>query len=467
MSPRRVPVDSDAGMRFLQPYVILNRRFAMRAVMNQRTCSTIAAMSFLVAAALAQGPDDPPGFESVERAFVAFMQSHNLPGASLAIASNGRLVWARGYGSADVELGQPVRAASLFRIGSITKTITAIAVMKLVEAGKLNLDAPAFALLPDIHPLSGRLGDSRISRITVRNLLTNSGGWDTSISGDPVISPAILQIAATTGGQFPPAPEAIVSWMLDKPLDFEPGARFAYSNFGYVVLGRIIERVAGQTYEEFVRQEVLGPIGIENMRLGKTTLALRAPGEVRYYDYPGAPLVSSLIPGVNGPVPEPYSGMLPLESIDSAGAWIASSIDLARIFVMLDAQRPPAVLTPSSIQQIVTPAFGALGVSPQGNPASYGLGLGVELTGADGEWWTDGGTWGTQAVAARLPGGWVWSVTFNSAPQVTIYSASGAPDFVAALQNILSVDAMESVSLPDVDLFPRYLGTRAPPSTHR
>ena len=453
----------------------------MRAVAKLRTGSVnlvkqaaparvvrAVAMAFLLLAdAPAQALNGPPGFEPIESAFIAFMKAHDLPGASLAIASNGRLVWARGYGLSDVELAQPVQPTSIFRVGSISKTITAIAVMKLVEAGKLDLDASAFTLLPDVKPLSGRLGDARISRITVRNLLTHAGGWDASISGEPIVSPLISQIASATGGQFPPAPESIIAWMLDRRLDFDPGTRFAYSNFGFVVLGRIIERVAGRPYDEFVRQEILSPMGIESMRLGRTILALRAAGEVRYYDYPGAPLVNSLMPGVGGQVSEPYSGILPFESIDSAGAWIASSIDLVRIFVMLDGQRLPPVLSPASIQQIVTPAFGALGTSPAGNPASYGLGLGVELTGADAEWWHDGGTWGTQAVAARLRDGWVWSATFNSAPKDTIYTSSGAPNFVATLQSIFTVDALESVSWPDVDLFARYPGMRIPPRPRR
>ena len=184
-------------------------------------------LTLFLAAARAQAPNAPPGFEPIENQFLAFMQAHNLPGASLAIARNGRLVLARGYGFADAELGQPVLPTSTFRFGSIGKVITAIAVLKLVEEGKLNLDTPVFALLSDIHPLSGELGDARVSRITVRNLLTHSGGWDASISGDPVITPLVSQIAARTGGQFPPTPQSIIAWMLAKPLDFDPGSRFA------------------------------------------------------------------------------------------------------------------------------------------------------------------------------------------------------------------------------------------------
>jgi CubicO group peptidase (beta-lactamase class C family) len=210
--------------------------------------------------------------------------------------------------------------------------------------------------------------------------------------------------------------------MLSRPLDFDPGTRFAYSNFGFLVLARIIERVAGQTYEEFVRREILSPMGIQRMRLGGTILALRAPDEVRYYDYPGAPLVNSLMPGVSGEVSEPYSGILPMESIDSAGAWIASAIDIVRIFTMLDGKRPPAVLSAESIEQMVAPAFGPIGNDPAGNPVYSGLGIAIVGTGADAEWWHDVGSWGFHGFAARMRDGWTWAAIFNSAPSDTIYT---------------------------------------------
>jgi N-acyl-D-amino-acid deacylase len=257
--------------------------------LDSRSVQLVAIAILLLAQARAQPTDTPSGFEQIESTFLAFMQANNLPGASLAVARNGRLVLARGYGLADVEQSQPVQPESLLRFGSIGKTITSIAIMKLVEAGKLNLDANAFALLPDIHPRSGRLGDARISQITIRNLLTHSGGWDAAISGDPIAAPFSQQIASAMGVAFPASPTTIISYMLDRRLDFNPGARFAYSNFGFLVLGRVIEKLSGQPYAEFVRLHVLAPLGIERMRQGRTPLSLRAPGEVRYYDYPGAP----------------------------------------------------------------------------------------------------------------------------------------------------------------------------------
>ena len=132
----------------------------------------------MLGVARAQTDDVPAGFEPLDSAFRTFLQTKSIPGASIAIAKDGRLVLAKGYGFADVEQGQPVRPDSLFRFGSIGKPITAVAVMKLAEAGKLSLDDRAFDILSDIQPRSGRLGDSRIGAITIRNLLTHSGGWD-------------------------------------------------------------------------------------------------------------------------------------------------------------------------------------------------------------------------------------------------------------------------------------------------
>jgi N-acyl-D-amino-acid deacylase len=426
-----------------------------------RAVRALIVTLLLLAGARGQSSDTPLGFEQIESAFLGFMTANALPGASLAIAKNGKLVFARGYGMADVELNQPVQPESTFRFGSIGKTITAMAIMKLVQAGKLDLDASAFALIPDIRPRSGRLGDSRINRITIRNLLTHSGGWDASKSGDPIVAPFSQQIASAVGVAFPPPPSAVISYMLDRPLDFDPGTQFAYCNFGFLVLGRVIEKISGLPYSEFVRLQVLTPLGIERMRQGRTPLSLRAPGEVRYYDYPGAPLVDSLMQGVSGKVTEPYSGIVALESIDSAGGWIASAIDLARIFTMLDGWGAPALLSPEAVQQMVTPVFPTDASSPAG-PVFQGLGIGVSSTGPDALWAHGGGAFGTASFACRPRHGWAWAVIFNGAPRDYLYTTAGAPNFLDVLQRVISVDALESVVWPDVDLFTQYLPSGRP-----
>ncbi len=223
------------------------------------------------------------------------MTKYGSPGAQIAVTYNGRLVLSRGYGYADIEAGSPVQPDSLFRIASLTKLTTAIATLVLVDQGKLNLDAKAFALLPQFTPLSGATSDPRLQNITVRQILHHTAGWDSGGTGyDPMFD--TTAIANATGTTPPSTTDAIIRYMLGRPLDFDPGTKYSYSNFGYCVLGRIIEKVSGQSYNDFVQANVLTKAGSSRFLLGRTLLANRAVGEVRYYDYTGAPLASSVFP---------------------------------------------------------------------------------------------------------------------------------------------------------------------------
>jgi N-acyl-D-amino-acid deacylase len=200
-----------------------------------------------------------PSLTPYDAFVLGLLDKYNIPGASLAITQNGRLIFARGYGFADAQRTQPVQPDSLFRLASLSKAITAVAVIKLVEQGKIHLDAPAFALLPDLHPPAGLTQDPRLAIITVQNLLNHSGGWDRDRVGgyDPMfISPRVV---SALGVQAPASTENIIRYMLGQPLDFTPGTKSVYSNFGYAVLGRIIERVTGTNYEQWVRANVLAP----------------------------------------------------------------------------------------------------------------------------------------------------------------------------------------------------------------
>src|SRR5262249_37347090 len=115
--------------------------------------------------------------------------------------------------------------------------------------------------------------------------------------------------------------------MLGHPLDADPGSRYAYSNFGYCVLGRVIEKISGQSYEAFVREKILAPLGITRMRIGATLDGHQAPGEVRYYT-PNNATGTSVFPG-GEEVSGPYGAFF-LEAMDAHGGWIASAIDLVR-----------------------------------------------------------------------------------------------------------------------------------------
>src|SRR5262245_21196197 len=221
-------------------------------------------------------------FFGFDREIQKFMQARNIPGGAVAVVKDGRLVYTRGYGWAERENKVPVKPTSLCRIASSSKPLTAVAVLKLVEEQKLKLDAPVWGLLDLPSWVSGgKIAEDRWRQITVRHLLQHTAGWDRDKRFDPMFRSR--QIAKSLGVPSPAAPRGIIRYMLGQPLDFDPGTRYAYSNFGYCVLGRLIEKMAGTSCPTFVQQRVLAPIRIRQMRIGASLADKRAEGEVRYY----------------------------------------------------------------------------------------------------------------------------------------------------------------------------------------
>jgi N-acyl-D-amino-acid deacylase len=386
-----------------------------------------------------------PGLESFDRLMIHLLQKFNIPGGALAVTKDGRLVYARGFGLADKEANQPVQPESLFRIGSISKPITAAAILKLVEEGKLDLDAKAFRILDNIQPPPGAHVDPRIYDVTVRNLLQHSGGWDRAVIGEPLAQGA--QIAQALGVPCPANKEQIISYIMGLPLPFTPGTRYAYTGFEYSLLGRIIEKLTGQDYEAYVKTNVLASMGIKRMRVGHTRLQDRAEGEVRYYDYPGAPLVAPVCPDEPGPVPAPYAFYME-GGRDASGAWIASAIDLARFVTAVDGRRPPAFLQPETVSLMLSRPAPPLWV---GTPSYYAMGWSVRPAGSDANWWHDGGLPGTAAKLVRegqTGQKLSWAVLFNSAPN--------GDSFGNELGDGLWQAVSEVTSWPANDLFEQY-----------
>ena len=355
-----------------------------------------------------------PNLVSFDTTVIRFMQQRNIPGGALAVVKDGRLVYARGYGWADVDRGIPVEPGSLFRIASLSKMITAAAVMTLVEQSRLNLDAPAMPLLGLSQTRDqAMVADPRMWRITVRQLLQHTGGFDRDKSFDPMFRSS--EIASAVGAPAPANQIAIIRYMLSRPLDFDPGTRYAYSNFGYCVLGRIIEHVSGMSYGAYVQKYVLGPIGIRDMRLGRTALSQAALGEVRYYQ-PNDGNVPSVYPD-QGSVPFCYGGYN-LEAMDSHGGWIASAIDLAKFAVNVD-----RLFTPSNEAQLYARPAPPVGYDSNGAPSAwyYGLGWQVRPIGNRGlNRWHTGSLPGTYTLLVRRFDGLSWVVLFNERSEGSI-----------------------------------------------
>ncbi len=338
-----------------------------------------------------------PGLEAFDSAVTAIMAKYQVPGATLAVTRNGSLVLAHGYCA-------NVQPDSVFRIASLSKQLTAVAILKLAQEGKLSLDAKVADLVPSYfrNPALG-VPDVRFEQITVRMLLEHAGGWDSSVSFD--VNTRQLEAAAALNAPSPASSADMIRYMMRFPLDFDPGDRYAYSNLGYLILGRIVEAVAGGTYEQYVRNQLLAPLGIFRMRIGQSLQIGTVPGEVEYYPSPDLGNTRTVFPFGPAQVPWQYGGEY-REAYDSNGGWTASAIDLARFWNGIDGRRGTALLNVASMAQLTArPPLAQY----QGASSWYGLGFLVRPVGSDANLWHDGGLIGTRTYVLgrhlRLHGG--------------------------------------------------------------
>lgn len=319
--------------------------------------SGLGAAALAVCFSAAGAPELPvsggqiDGFEPLEQVVRMHMQRIGAPAATVAVGRGDALVYARGFGWADMAHSRPVEPDALMRIASVSKPITAAAARKLIDDGRLRADDGVLARLAfDDVP-----ADRRWTRIRVRHLINHRGGWDAHQRVDPVFR--VDAIARRMHLARSPRAEDIVRYMLREPLQFEPGTRKVYSNFGYVVLGRVIARGAGTTYIDYVRQQVLGPYGISDVLLGQANNGTR---DVREVDYPNGAGAFNTVAG------------------DSAGGLIASA--------------------PALVQFL----------------QHYWIGGASRTPGTHGNWTFFGSLPGTSAMVRQLPSGVNYAVLMNA-----------------------------------------------------
>lgn len=275
----------------------------------------------------AAGPEVPE-LSVLDAAMRDFMVPHKVSAGALAVTYKSRLVFARGYSWA--RDGSPVIGPeSLFRIASLSKPVTSTAVLKLVEDGQLRLDEKVADVLSLECP-EGQHQDPNLGKVTILHLLQHLGGWDRDEAFDPMFRDKT--ISRTLNVPLPISRDDIIAYMNAQPLQHEPGTKYAYSNYGYCLLGRVIECRTGMAYDDYVKKKVLSPFGITRMRLGRSKLQDRAPGEVTYESKRG----------------DVY-GAFNLENMDSHGGWLASAPELVRFAAAFDGPRECPILSAGSI----------------------------------------------------------------------------------------------------------------------
>ena len=385
-----------------------------------------------------------PGMESYDRVIPDLMRKYAIPGGAVAVLRDGKLIYARGFGYADVENRTPVQPDALFRIASVSKPITGVAIMKLVEEGKLALDDRVAPLIAHLAPAPGATVDPRWEQITIRQLLNHTAGWDRNKPNggfDPMFRPAIA--AAAVNAPAPASAETIIRYMKGIPLDFDPGTKHVYSNFGYAILGRVIERLSGMSYEEYVRSRVLQPVAANRTRLGRTRLSDALADEVKYY-FPGmglnAPPAQSVFPG-EGTAPVNYGGFY-VEAMDAHGGWVSSAVDLLRFISGVDGRADrPDILAAGLVAEMTS---GGTAVCA-GGACSYAGGWMVRPTQGDANWWHGGSLPGTTSILVRSYHNFSWVALFNA--------RAGTGNFDGELDAALWSALAQVKSFPTHDLF--------------
>lgn len=373
--------------------------------------ATVVATSKPLSAIAAALPVSGTGvmqLKPAERFMINFMTKYKVPGGQCAVAKDGRLVYARGFGYSDGERQTVVSPTARFRIASSSKPITAVAIMKLVEDGRLGLEEKAFGILSDLKPTGAATVDPRLKEITVRQLLEHSGGFDSS-RFDPQFD--ALRLAAAAVGHAPPATHTdIIRYMMGRPLAFDPGSKYVYSNFGYNVLGRIIEHQTQLSYGEYVAAHILAPAGIgsKSMRLmTRTTPSARLADEVYYFDGPLALPTWPIYPDVLESNTYSYGGF-DGAAIDAHGGWIANAIDLTRFLNAVGGSTGTQLLKAQTVRTMLTrPNI------PQYHNAKKYYALGWDINPGTVMQHNGALTFGTLSSVTRLPNEITFAMLFN------------------------------------------------------
>ena len=370
-----------------------------------------------------------------------YMQRYAIRGGSLAITRQSKLVLARSYTWA--EPGYPVtQPTSLFRTASATKPFTSIAIHQLIERGLLTLDTPIQEILKLRTPDGRPPIDPRFNDILVWHLLSHAGGWNRRIAPDPLFNDAA--IAQALHVPLPINKYQMTAYMAGQPLQFTPGTQAVYSNFGYSLLGQIVEKILGLDYESAIQQYIYTPLGLKRPRQGGSLLSQQAPGEVRYHGR--YPYIAQSVMSPDQPiVPEPYGGSN--EKLgDSLGDQIMAACDYARMLAAFDMGEDNPLLAPATVKIMWTEPAALAGSNLLRGWFQGKLSNGLTAIGHNG------GDIGTTTMGFRRPDNISFVVFFNHDYGESLY----LDGTVNMLGNALSNMADTISDWPNNDLFPSF-----------
>lgn len=328
----------------------------------------------------------------------SFMRQWQIKGASLSIMRNDSLLYSKGYGWADEQKGIEMEPRHILRMASVSKLITAVGIMVLQERDSLSIKDTVFGpsgILND-SLFNGLIKDKNYHKITIEHLLRHQGGFprDPLFSSRDVMTQLRLDNA--------PEKEDFYKVVLNRPVRFEPGTWQRYSNFGYLLLSDIIEKVSGKPYEQFIKEDVLLPAGCFDMHIAGNYYEHKRENEVRYYTHEGD---GKYIEEYNksGRIVERCYGGNNIPLLSGAGGWCGSTAELARFVAAIDGKpEVEDIISPESIAQMVE----------YFDRDTYSLGW--NDTTPEKGWSRTGTLAGTSALIKYFPDGECWILITNT-----------------------------------------------------
>ena len=379
----------------------------------------VAALLIVVIAGGRKGKEMPPKEESVilrlndtltnemsdiaelqglDKKVKAYMRKWQIKGASLAITKGDSLVYAKGYGWADEENEIKMSPRHILRMASVSKLITATGIMVLHDRGDLNIKDTVFGpsgILND-SSITALIRDKNLYKITVEHLMRHQGGF----RRDPLFSSRDVMHQL----QLDHAPEAedFYKVVLNRRLKFAPGSWQSYSNFGYLLLSKIIEKTSGMPYEEFICKEVLEPAGCYDMHIAGTYYEDRRDNEVRYYTHDGEGKFIEEYTD-SGVIVERCYGGNNIPMLSGAGAWCGSPAEIARFVASIDGRPEVKDIISKESVELMTGYYDRDTFS-----------LGWNDTHPDKGWSRSGTLSGTTALVKLFPDGECWIFISNT-----------------------------------------------------
>ena len=367
----------------------------------------------------------------LDRKMKNYLRKWFIKGGSLAIMRNDSLVYAKGYGWAEEEKGIPMEPGHIMRMASVSKLITAVGVMVLQDKGMLSIKDTVFGPSGILQgtQIDSLIKDKNCHKITVEHLLRHQAGF----YRDPLFSSRDIMHLM----QLDHAPEAddYFRFVLPKKLRFQPGEWQRYSNFGYLLLSRIIEEVSGKSYEDFIKEDVLRPAGVYDMHIAGIYYDDKRENEVRYYTHEGD---GKFIEEYNnsGRIVERCYGGNNIPMLSGAGAWCGSPAELARLVASIDGRNEvPDIISKEAVEEMT------------GYYDKDTFSLGWNDTHPAKGWSRTGTLSGTTALVKYFPDGECWILITNS----STWKGPGQARYTDAL--FKQCRELYSAKLPAINLF--------------